>query len=125
MAKLGDAFSDEQRRESVRRQLQPAAEVVCERGQLFKVSKDKDGVVSRERLTRHWTDWVDYWAVDFDYMARKEIIKVPRDMGIEGHLPGIDPVQRSLVEYEERWTGGTSSKTSGRASARARTASSS
>lgn len=82
------------------------SEVVCERGQLFKVSKDKQGVVSRERLTRHWTDWVDYWAVDFDYMARKEIIKVPRDMGIEGHLPGIDPVQRSLVEYEERWTGG-------------------
>jgi len=23
-----------------------------------------------------WTDWVDYWAVDFDYMSRKEIIKV-------------------------------------------------
>ena len=82
------------------------SEVVCERGQLFKISKDKQGVVSRDRLTRHWTDWVDYWAVDFDYMARKEIIKVPRDMGVEGHLPGIAPVQGSLVEYEERWTGG-------------------
>jgi len=49
---------------------------------------------------------VDYWAVDFDYMNHKEIIKVPRDMGIEGHLPGIDLVQGSLIEYEERWTGG-------------------
>jgi hypothetical protein len=29
------------------------------------------------KLTKHWTDWVDYWAVDFDYMSRKEIIKVP------------------------------------------------
>jgi DNA modification methylase len=82
------------------------SEVVCERGQLFKVSKDKQGVVSRDKLTRHWTDWVDYWAVDFDYMARKEIIKVPRDMGIERHLPGVPPAQASLVEYEERWTGG-------------------
>ena len=82
------------------------SEVVCEQGQLIKVSKDKQGVVTRERLTRHWTDWVDYWAVDFDYMARKEIIKVARDMGVEGHLPGIPPTQASLVEYEERWTGG-------------------
>jgi site-specific DNA-methyltransferase (adenine-specific)/adenine-specific DNA-methyltransferase len=82
------------------------SEVVCEQGQLIKVSKDKQGVVTRERLTRHWTDWVDYWAVDFDYMARKEIIKVARDMGVEGHLPGMPPMQGSLVEYEERWTGG-------------------
>jgi adenine-specific DNA-methyltransferase len=82
------------------------SEVVCEQGQLIKVSKDKQGVVTRERLTRHWTDWVDYWAVDFDYMARKEIIKVARDMGVEGNLPGMPPVQGHLVEYEERWTGG-------------------
>jgi adenine-specific DNA-methyltransferase len=53
------------------------SEVVCERGKLYKLSKDKDGVVSREVLTKNWTDWVDYWAVDFDYENRKEIIKVP------------------------------------------------
>lgn len=52
------------------------SQVVCERGQLIKVSKDKNGIETRETLTRHWTDWVDYWAVDFDYLSRKEIIKV-------------------------------------------------
>ena len=36
------------------------SQVVCEQGQLFKISKDKDGVVNREMLTKHWTDWVDY-----------------------------------------------------------------
>jgi site-specific DNA-methyltransferase (adenine-specific)/adenine-specific DNA-methyltransferase len=82
------------------------SEVVCEQGKLIKVSKDKDGVINRETLTKHWTDWVDYWAVDFDYMQRKEIIKVPKSMGVEGHLPGVDPVQVDLVEFEERWTGG-------------------
>ncbi|EQD69043.1 adenine specific DNA-methyltransferase, partial [mine drainage metagenome] len=40
--------------------------VICDRGQLYKVTKSKDGVVEKERLTKHWTDWVDYWAVDFD-----------------------------------------------------------
>lgn len=42
------------------------SQVLCEAGQLWKVNKNKDGVVSREKLTKHWTDWVDYWAVDFD-----------------------------------------------------------
>lgn len=81
------------------------SEVVCEQGQLIKVSKNKDGVVTREILTKLWTDWVDYWAVDFDYMSRKEIIKVAKSMGTETHLPGIEPVQAGLVEFEERWTG--------------------
>jgi len=81
------------------------SEVVCEQGQLIKVSKNKDGVITRETLTKDWADWVDYWAVDFDYMSRKEIIKVAKSMGTETHLPGIEPVQAGLVEFEERWTG--------------------
>ena len=28
---------------------------------------DKDGIVKREVLTKNWTDWIDYWAVDFDF----------------------------------------------------------
>jgi hypothetical protein len=31
--------------------------------------------------SKHWTDWVDYWAVDFDCMQRKEIIKVAVGFG--------------------------------------------
>jgi len=81
------------------------SQVVCEQGQLIKVSKNKDSVVTRETLTKNWTDWVDYWAVDFDYMSRKEIIKVPVGSGVEGSLPGIDPVQGELPKFEERWTG--------------------
>lgn len=82
------------------------SQVVCDAGQLYKLNKSKDGVISRDRLTKHWTDWVDYWAVDFDYMSRKEIIKVPAGSGVEGSLPGIDPVQGELPQFEERWTGG-------------------
>jgi len=86
------------------------SEVMCEQGQLYKVSKTKDGVVTKDRLTKHWTDWVDYWAVDFDYMSRKEIIKVPIGTGLGGvaSLPGLEPPQGELVlpDFEERWTGG-------------------
>jgi site-specific DNA-methyltransferase (adenine-specific)/adenine-specific DNA-methyltransferase len=82
------------------------SEVVCEQGQLIKISKDKNGVITRDVLTKEWTDWVDYWAVDFDYEQRKEIIKVPKGMGLEGTLPGVDPVQGELTDFEDRWTGG-------------------
>lgn len=84
------------------------SEVMCEQGQLYKVSKRKDGIVTRDRLTRHWTDWVDYWAVDFDYMSRKEVIKVPVGLGLDAVLPGFEPPQGELAlpQFEERWTGG-------------------
>jgi site-specific DNA-methyltransferase (adenine-specific)/adenine-specific DNA-methyltransferase len=84
--------------------------VICEAGQLYKVSKSKEGIVTKERLTKHWTDWVDYWAVDFDYMSRKEIIKVPVGTGLSGvaTLPGFEAPQGELTlpQFEERWTGG-------------------
>lgn len=85
------------------------SEVMCEKGQLYKVSKSKDGIVTRDRLTKKWTDWVDYWAVDFDYEKRKEIIKVPVGTGLGGvaTLPGFEPAQGeiALPQFEERWTG--------------------
>ena len=64
------------------------SEVVCEQGKLIKLSRSKEGVITRDVLTKRWTDWVDYWAVDFDYESRKEIIKVAKNFGMEGALPG-------------------------------------
>ena len=82
------------------------SEVVCEQGKLIKFNKSKDGVITRDVLTKKWTDWVDYWAVDFDYESRQEIIKVPKRMGVEGELPGVVKGDSGeFVDFEERWTG--------------------
>ena len=82
------------------------SEVVCEAGRLIKISKDRNGVVTRDVLTKKWTDWVDYWAVDFNYESRKEIIKVPKRMGVEGELVGVVQADAGeFVDFEERWTG--------------------
>ena len=80
------------------------SEVVCEQGKLIKLSKDKNGIITRDVLTKKWTDWVDYWAVDFDYESRKEIIKVAKNLGVEGALPGTADAGEFL-DFEERWTG--------------------
>lgn len=86
------------------------SEVVCEQGQLYKVSKSKDGVVTKERLTKTWTDWVDYWAVDFDYTSRKEIVKVQKGAGLYPvqALQSFEPDQGKMAvpQFEEVWTGG-------------------
>ncbi len=107
------------------------SEVVCEAGKLIKISKDKQGVVTRDVLTKKWTDWVDYRAVDFNYESRKEIIKVTRGTGlggVQGFLPGQEPAQRELElpaeDFEERWTGAYILRTNGRASAPAKAATS-
>ncbi len=55
------------------------SKVTIDGGQVVKINKDKKGVVSREILTKKWTDWIDYWAVDFDYESRKEITTVLED----------------------------------------------
>lgn len=56
------------------------ARVIVENGQVVKISKDKaTELISKEVLTKKWSDWIDYWAVDYDFADRKEIIKVIED----------------------------------------------
>jgi adenine-specific DNA-methyltransferase len=82
------------------------SEVVCDKGRLVKVSKAKNGTTEeREVLTKHWTDWVDYWAVDFNYESRKEIISRPKEMGVIGALPGVVSSGDHFIEFEDHWTG--------------------
>ena len=81
--------------------------IVVEKGQIVKVSKDKDGVVTREVLTKNWTDWIDYWAVDFNFESKREIIRVKKELSPEAQasLEGMEPAQQNLETWEEVWTG--------------------
>jgi DNA modification methylase len=55
------------------------SKVSVDEGQVIKIVKDKKGKITREVLTKKWTDWIDYWAVDFDYENRPEVIRVVED----------------------------------------------
>lgn len=55
------------------------SKVVIDGGQVVRVSKDKKGMISRDVLTKSWTDWIDYWAVDFDFESQQELIRVVED----------------------------------------------
>lgn len=54
-----------------------SSKIVVEDGQVIKITKDKDSdIATRDLLTKKWSDWIDYWAVDFNFADRKEIITV-------------------------------------------------
>src|SRR6218665_1388574 len=69
--------------------MKTGSQVVIEKGQILKIEKDKNGIITRTVLTKNWFDWIDYWAIDFNYEDKKEIIKVKNDQG----------------ETEEQWSG--------------------
>ncbi len=55
------------------------AKVVVDQGQVVRVAKDKKGVITKENLTSNWQDWIDYWAIDFDFASQPETITVLED----------------------------------------------
>ena len=67
-----------------------SSKVVVEKGKVVKVSKDSEGIVIKEVLTKEWTDWIDYWSVDFEFESKREIIRVQNP---------------DTEEWEEQWTG--------------------
>lgn len=67
-----------------------SSKMVVDKGQIVKVSKDKNGIITKDILTRKWTDWIDYWAVDFNFESKREIIRVKN---------------QESDEWEELWTG--------------------
>ena len=75
--------------EELQQSMRAGSKVVIEDGQIIKVEKDKNGIITKTILTKDWHDWIDYWAIDFNYEDKKEIIKIKNDSG----------------EIEEHWTG--------------------
>ena len=75
--------------EELQQSMRKGSKVVIEDGQIYKLEKDKNGIINRTLLTGNWYDWIDYWAIDFNYEDKKETIKIKNDKG----------------ETEEQWTG--------------------
>lgn len=78
--------------------------IVVENGKIYKISKSREGIISKELLTKNWFDWIDYWSIDFNYEKRKEIIHIEKEKEFTKdnklHLEEYKP------EYIESWTGG-------------------
>ena len=76
------------------------AKIIAEKGQIYRISL-KEGKFVKEQITKKWSDWIDYWAVDFDFESKPEIIKVLKRTGkADGKLTSY-----ANNEVEEQRTG--------------------
>jgi len=90
--------------EDIEQSMRSGSKVIIENGQIVKLTKDKDGIMKREVLTDKWSDWIDYWSVDFDYSDKKEIIKIKVNNPLDPPLlRGND--KSNNEEFREVWTG--------------------
>lgn len=66
------------------------SKVLIDQGVILKREVSKSGITTDTILTENWYDWVDYWAIDFNYEDKKEIIRLTDD---------------KTGETVEQWTG--------------------
>lgn len=75
--------------EEIQQNMRAGTKVQIQDGQIWKIEKAKNGIISKTLLTENWYDWIDYWAIDFNYEDKQEIIKFKNATG----------------EIEEQWSG--------------------
>jgi site-specific DNA-methyltransferase (adenine-specific)/adenine-specific DNA-methyltransferase len=79
--------------------------LVLDDGVIKEISKDNDGIVSIKELTTNWTDWIDYWSIDFHFEDRKEIIT---EVNSEGK---IEQRETGRFIFDNQWQSFRTGKT--------------
>lgn len=73
------------------------SKVVLDNGVIKKISKSKEGIVKIEDIATNWVDWIDYWAIDFNYEDRQELKIVKHDDG------KIEQIATGRNVFENMW----------------------
>jgi DNA modification methylase len=53
-----------------------SSSIGIENGQIVKITKERNNKMTREVLTKNWTDWIDYWAIHFNCEEKPEFISI-------------------------------------------------
>lgn len=65
-------FYRQENMKDIGKNLKPGgSKIVIDQGLVIKLYKDRQGNIEKQVLTKEWTDWIDYWSVDFDYESLK------------------------------------------------------
>jgi hypothetical protein len=83
--------------EEIQESMRKGSKVIIEDGQILKLEKTELGILTKTVLTENWHDWVDYWAIDFDYLSKPEIIKIKNDDGI------VEEIWTGNYLFENEW----------------------
>jgi DNA modification methylase len=70
---------------------------VLDNGIIKKISKNKEGIVKIEDIATSWIDWIDYWAIDFNFEDRQELKIIKHDDG------KIEQVATGRNIFDNQW----------------------
>jgi DNA modification methylase len=73
------------------------SKVLLDSGVIKKITKNKDGIVKIEDIATSWIDWIDYWAIDFNFEDRQELKLVKHDNG------KIEQVSTGRNIFDNQW----------------------
>jgi hypothetical protein len=73
------------------------SKVVLDNGIIKKITKNKDGIVKIVDIATSWIDWIDYWAIDFNFEDRQELKLVKHDDG------KIEQVATGRNIFDNQW----------------------
>ena len=73
------------------------SKVVLDNGIIKKISKSKEGLVKIEDIATSWIDWIDYWAIDFNFEDRQELKIVKHEDG------KIEQVATGRNIFDNQW----------------------
>jgi DNA modification methylase len=73
------------------------SKVLLDNGIIKKISKNKEGIVKIENIATSWVDWIDYWAIDFNFEDRQELKIVKHDDG------KIEQVATGRNIFDNQW----------------------
>jgi len=73
------------------------SKVVLDNGIIKKITKNKEGIVKIVDIATSWIDWIDYWAIDFNFEDRQELKLVKHDDG------KIEQVATGRNIFDNQW----------------------
>jgi DNA modification methylase len=73
------------------------SKIVLDNGKIIKITKSKDGIVDTKEVATSWVDWIDYWAIDFNFEDRQELKIIKHDDG------KIEQVATGRNIFDNQW----------------------
>jgi DNA modification methylase len=73
------------------------SKVVLDNGIIKKITKSKDGIIKIVDIATSWVDWIDYWAIDFNFEDRQELKLIKQADG------KIEQISTGRYIFDNQW----------------------
>lgn len=80
-------------------------QLILEQGKIIKVTRDRStGGIEKTIITKNWQDWIDYWAVDFNFKSKVDTGTIlPDDFVFENEWQSFRTKKDRSLEFQSEF----------------------